>query len=155
MVLLYVRLQGIDKYTGLTVIRNLPIGFVSFILILVFLSRKDMTANEQKIPIKAKLRRLDLGGAAILISGLCCLLLALQWGGTTLPWRSARIVGLCTASGIIIILFFLLQWRLGDDSTMPLHVLFQRSIAVGSCFELLINMCNYAVSPLHSPLPLS
>ena len=108
---------------------------------------------EQKLPIRIKLRRLDLVGAVILISALCCLLLALQWGGISLPWRSPRVIGLLTGSGLILICFFLLQWKLGDDGTMPLHVLYQRSIAFGSAFELFVNMSNYTVNSPINHLP--
>ena len=118
---------------------------MSFFLILLFLDLNGVTMEDRKLPIRVKLRRLDLVGAAILICGLCCLLLALQWGGTSLPWRSSRVIGLLTGSGLILVCFFLLQWKLGDDSTMPLHVLFQRSVAFGSGFELFLNMSNYAV----------
>ena len=97
------------------------------------------------MPFSTKIRRLDLLGATILIAGLCCLLLALQWGGTQFSWRSARIIGLLVGSGLILILFFVIQWWLGEDSTMPLHVLCQRSVAFGSGFELLVNMSNYAI----------
>ena len=131
----------------LTDASNLPIGFASFILVLLSLNLKNVITEDRKLPVGVKMRRLDLLGAAILISGLCCLLLALQWGGTSLPWRSSRIIGLLTGSGLIIVCFFLLQWKIGDNATMPLHVLFQRSVAFGSGFELSINMSNYAVKP--------
>ena len=141
--------------TRLIDISNPPIGFASFILILLFLDLKGVTVEDRMLPIRVKLRRLDLVGAAILISCLCCLLLALQWGGTSLPWRSSRIIGLLTGSGLILVCFFLLQWKLGNDSTMPLHVLFQRSVAFGSGFELFINMSNYTVQSLRSRLAAS
>ncbi len=139
--------------TRLTHTSNLPIGFVSFILILIFLNLEGAIMPEQKLPMKTKLRRLDLIGAAFLISALCCLLLALQWGGISLPWRSSRVIGLLTGSGLILVCFFLLQWKLGDDGTMPLHVLYQRSIAFGSAFELFVNMSNYTVNSFRGHLP--
>ena len=118
---------------------------MSLVLIMLSLDLKGVTTDDRKLPLRVKTRRLDLLGAAILVSGLCCLLLALQWGGTSLPWRSSRIIGLLTGTGLILICFFLLQWKIGDNATMPLHVLFQRSVAFGSGFELFVNMSNYAV----------
>ena len=132
---------------------NLPIGFVSLVLIMLSLDLKGVTTDDRKLSLRVKTRRLDLLGAAILVSGLCCLLLALQWGGTSLPWRSSRIIGLLTGTGLILICFFLLQWKIGDNATMPLHVLSQRSIAFGSGFELFVNMSNYAVKSLRNSNP--
>lgn len=114
---------------------------------------KGVTTDDRKLSLKIKMRRLDLLGAAILVSGLCCLLLALQWGGTSLPWRSSRIIGLLTGTGLILICFALLQWKIGDNATMPLHVLFQRSVVFGSAFELFVNMSNYAVRCLRNFYP--
>lgn len=125
---------------------NLPIGFVSLLLILVCFNRQNTVTEDRNLPTKVKVQRLDLLGATLLISGLCCLLLALQWAGTSQPWRSSKIIGLFIGFGLILGCFFFLQWRLGSNSTMPLQVLFQRSIAFGSAFELLVNMSNYAVS---------
>lgn len=117
-------------------------------MIIIFLKLKDVDTPDRKLPIRVKLQRLDLVGATILISGVCCLLLALQWGGNTLPWKSSRVIGLIVGSGLLIILFFLYQWRLGENSTMPLRILCQRSVACGSGFEFLVNMSNYAVEIL-------
>ncbi len=118
---------------------------MSFILILLFLDRSSVTLESQKLHIIEKWRRLDIVGAAILSGGLCCLLLALQWAGDRYPWRSPQVIGLFTGSGLILVLFFVIQWRLGRDSTIPLHVLSQRSVLSGSAFELFINMSNYTV----------
>ena len=38
--------------------------------------------------------RIDFEGAALLVAGVTCLLLALVWGGNEYPWGSATIVGL-------------------------------------------------------------
>ena len=150
MVLLHVRLLLLLITTRLIATSNLPIGFASFFLILLFLDLNGVTMEDRNLPIRVKLRRLDLVGAAILICALCCLLLALQWGGTSVPWRSSRIIGLLIGSGLILICFFLLQWRLSDDGTMPLPVLFQRSVAFGSGFELFLNISNYTVQSLRN-----
>lgn len=85
-------------------------------------------------------------GAVSLIGGITCLLLALQWGGQTSPWRSSKIIGLFTGSAVLLILFGLLQWRLGEYATIPLRILGQRSILMGSIFIALLDMTAYTVS---------
>jgi hypothetical protein len=53
------------------------------VVIALFLKIPDSEAAKQ--PIAQKLVQLDLLGTAILVPGVVCLLLALQWGGTTYP----------------------------------------------------------------------
>jgi MFS family permease len=60
---------------------NLPIGGVAMIVVACFLNIpvRDTT----KLPLAKKLMQLDAPGTALLIPGVVCLLLALQWGGQT------------------------------------------------------------------------
>ena len=60
---------------------NLPIGGVAMVVIASCLKvpHRDTTT----IPWTEKLVQLDILGTAVLIPGVVCLLLALQWGGQT------------------------------------------------------------------------
>ena len=62
---------------------NLPIGGVAMVVIAVFLKVPDREAT--KLPLADKIRQLDLLGTCILVPGVVCLLLALQWGGPEYP----------------------------------------------------------------------
>jgi MFS family permease len=62
---------------------NLPIGGLAMVVIAVFLNVPDRDTT--KLSMKEKLRQLDLLGTSILVPGVVCLLLALQWGGPTYP----------------------------------------------------------------------
>jgi fatty acid desaturase len=86
-----------------------------------------------------------VGGAALLIAAVCCLLLALQWGGTVSPWKSSRIIGLFVGFGLLFSVFGILQWKLEDDATTPLRILRQRSIYMGSSFVTFTNMAIFTV----------
>jgi hypothetical protein len=63
--------------------------------------------------------KLDLIGASILIPAIICLLLPLQWGGSTYPWNSSRIIGLFVAAVCLTIVFVYSQIKLGDKGTLP------------------------------------
>lgn len=84
-------------------------------------------------------------GALTLIGGVTCLLLALQWGGQTSPWSSGRVIGLFAGFGVLLALFGLLQWRLGEHATIPLRILRQRSVLMGSIFIAILDMTAYTV----------
>lgn len=60
---------------------NLPFGGVAMVAIFFFL--KVPNRDTSKLPCAQKLSQLDAAGTALLVPGVICLLLALQWGGQT------------------------------------------------------------------------
>ncbi len=66
---------------------NLPIGGVAMVIIALYLHVPD-ERGMTKLPLAEKMRQLDLLGTSILVPGVICLLLALQWGGPTYPVRT-------------------------------------------------------------------
>lgn len=60
---------------------NLPFGGVALGIIAWFLSIPDRDTT--KLPLTKKLVQLDVLGTTLLVPGVVCLLLALQWGGQT------------------------------------------------------------------------
>lgn len=84
------------------------------------------------LPLRSKLDRMDPVGAALFIGAVCCLLLALTWGGQTYAWGSSRIVGLFVGFGAVTALFCFWLWRRGETALIPLRVLRKRSICMGA-----------------------
>ena len=80
-----------------------------------------------------------------MIASVCCLLLALQWGGISYPWKSARIIGLLIGFGLLAVVFGVLQWKLEEKATIPLRILRQRSVLMGGFYVALLNMSIYTV----------
>lgn len=84
-----------------------------------------------------RILKLDLIGASILVPAVVCLLLALQWGGTTYPWNSSRIIGLFVGFALLTIIFIYSQIKLGDKGTLPPRLFKNRNVAfalVFACF---------------------
>ncbi|KAK5108519.1 hypothetical protein LTR62_008259 [Meristemomyces frigidus] len=77
---------------------------------------------------------LDLIGTTIFVPCVICLLLALQWGGTTYAWSDYRIIICFTFFAILVLIFVAVQWYSGDKATIPVNIALQRSIAFGSIF---------------------
>lgn len=63
---------------------NLPIGGAAMVFILFILKVPDRGTT--RLPMRQKLAQLDPIGLALLLPGVICLLLALQWGGLQYPW---------------------------------------------------------------------
>jgi MFS family permease len=107
---------------------SLPIGAFSVAVVLLVLKiRRDPKDSDK--PYLDRIKELDLIGAAILVPGIICLLLAVQWGGSTYAWKSSRIIGLFVGAGLLIILFIASQIRFGDAATLPPRILKQRTVA--------------------------
>ncbi|KAL8787632.1 MAG: hypothetical protein Q9195_007678 [Heterodermia aff. obscurata] len=90
---------------------NLPFGAVA--LFTVFFFFKNPERPHTGMTFRQKMHQIDLGGAFLLICGIVCLLLALQWGGTTYPWHNSKVWGCILGFGLIIGCFIALQFKLG------------------------------------------
>lgn len=64
-----------------------------------------------------------------------CLLLALQWGGSTYDWDNGRIIALLVLTGLLLIAFIGIQMWKKDYGTVPPRVFKQRSMAAGALFS--------------------
>jgi hypothetical protein len=97
------------------------------------------------MPFIAKLKQLDLLGIMAIISAVCCLILALQWGQETGQWRQSRVVGCFVGAFFLVLAFGWIQWRKGQSATIPLKILRQRSIFMGAWYLFFLEMAIYVV----------
>lgn len=111
---------------------NLPLGGVTMaILALTLKVRNDST----KAPLKEQIHQLDPLGTLFILPAVICLLLALQWGGTTYSWSNARIVVLLVLFGVLSIVFVYIQhWR-QELATIPPRLMKHRAIVAGTCYS--------------------
>lgn len=113
---------------------NLPIGGLTMAVIILVLrlpSPKDAPKS-----LKEQFHRLDPFGTLVFIPGVVCLLLALQWGGSTYSWQNARIIVLFVVFGLCMAVFIAIQRWKGDTGTVPPRIFLQRSIFFGAVFSL-------------------
>ncbi|KAI1625399.1 DNA repair protein RAD50 [Exophiala viscosa] len=111
---------------------NLPIGGVTMVALAFIL---QLPSIKKKSTFKEQLHRLDPIGTALFVPSIICLLLALQWGGTTYSWANARIIVLIILFVLLFIGFVLVQcWR-QDNATVPPHIIKHRSVAAGVIFS--------------------
>lgn len=114
---------------------NLPVGAVT-VVVIAFFFKPPVRAAVDNYTTKEKLAEFDFLGTFFLIPGIISLLLALQWGGSKHPWKSATIIGLICCAVVLMILFVVIQSRSGERATLPPRIIKQRSIAVGSVVSL-------------------
>jgi hypothetical protein len=65
--------------------------------------------------LREKLIKLDPLGTAILIVSVTTLILALQWGGVSLPWKHGQVWGCLLVFGVTLILFVLYQIKRKEE----------------------------------------
>ncbi|KAF2680027.1 efflux pump antibiotic resistance protein [Lentithecium fluviatile CBS 122367] len=117
------------------------IGAITFVLVLIFCKHKE--EDRQPITLPQQIKQMDPIGASAMTAAICCLFLALQWGGHSKPWNSATIIGLFVGFGLILIVFCITQYKMKENATTPLRVLKQRSILFGALFLFSMAMSAY------------
>lgn len=84
----------------------------------------------RRMPRVHRRRPIDLAGAGLMVAATTSLLLALNWGGTRLPWSSPVILALLATSGIFWALFVT---RIGtaDEALIPRALLRNSVVMLG------------------------
>lgn len=114
---------------------NLPIGGLAAILIFFFF-QTPKAAKPQVATLKEKLLQMDLVGTFVLMAAIICLILALQWGGTTKPWNSADVIGTLVGFGLIIIIFIGIEIHLGDRALIVPRLIKQKTMTLLALFQV-------------------
>jgi len=90
--------------------------------------------NPLHLTFLQRILKLDLVGCCILLPTVICLLLALQWGGTTYAWNSSHIIGLLVGSAILACSFVYSQIEQGDGGVMPPPLFRNRNVLCAILF---------------------
>lgn len=114
---------------------NLPIGGFCYFGFF-FLVHPPKTPPGEALTLGGFFRTLDLYGLIVLTPCVACLLIALQWGGTTYAWSNGRIIALLTLFGVLVITFVVVEWWEGGDAMVPKRVVKQRSVVAAVLFAL-------------------
>ncbi|MCJ1399322.1 hypothetical protein MMC11_002524 [Xylographa trunciseda] len=115
---------------------NLPIGAVATIIVVFVL--KLPAAKKTDMSLLQQFNRLDPVGNLFFLPGMVCLLLALQWGGSTYAWNDPRIIAMFVLFGVFIITFIGIQLWKKDIATVPPHIISQRSVAAGLWYSFVV-----------------
>ncbi|THW80427.1 MFS transporter [Aureobasidium pullulans] len=112
---------------------NLPFGAVTMIFIFFFFN-PTKSAKKLSVGWKNRVMDFDPAGTVIFLPMIICLLLALQWGGSTYPWSSGRVIALFVVFGVLLAIFISIQFYVGEQATIPPRIIKQRSVAASAWF---------------------
>ncbi|KKK22058.1 hypothetical protein P175DRAFT_0503065 [Aspergillus ochraceoroseus IBT 24754] len=114
---------------------NLPIGGVTFLVILKFFQAPPREIEKRSY--SERLKSFDFPGVSVFMSAVICLLLALQWGGSTYSWSNWRVLLLLCMFGVLFIVFLIIQYRQGESAIVPPRIISDRTV----CLCCLFNFC--------------
>ncbi|KAK1565949.1 major facilitator superfamily transporter [Colletotrichum navitas] len=125
-----------------------PFGVVSLLALVVLLKGSVRPANTSR---RERLRRVDYAGSLVLVAATGAMLYAVTYAGSEYHWSDGRIIAALTAGVAGLVLFWLLERRLGRSETvepvMPLRLLNHRTgatVAAGAfASSLLSNWTNF------------
>ncbi|KXH43249.1 major facilitator superfamily transporter [Colletotrichum nymphaeae SA-01] len=129
---------------------NLIVGAPS-ILFLAFFYKPPAHHKIEPIGWKDFIYTLDLPGVAVVLGGLTCFILAIEYGGVTKAWNSGTVIGLLVAFGVLVIVFIVLEWYQGDRALLVGRLMKRRTIAACAVF---VSMINFSFFPLAYNLPI-
>ncbi|MFG1673951.1 MDR family MFS transporter [Micromonospora sp. NPDC049282] len=94
------------------------------------------------VPFQRREHTVDWIGAALLVVGVSCLLLALSWGGNSYAWGSAVIVGLFVA-GAVLGVAFLLQEARTREPILPLRLFRSATFALANSAGFVLGLVMF------------
>ncbi|KAJ5106755.1 hypothetical protein N7456_003430 [Penicillium angulare] len=128
---------------------NLPLGAITIITLVCFF--KPPARDTIKSPsIVERLKGLDVPGAFMFAPSIIMILLALQWGGTTYPWKSATIIGLFLGSAGLGVVFALWQIYRKEKAMIPPRLITDRTLFF-ACFTEFFAMGAVYISIYYLP----
>ncbi|KAF2005173.1 putative aflatoxin efflux pump [Amniculicola lignicola CBS 123094] len=116
---------------------NLPIGACTILAIILLLELE--TPKRENLTVLTRILRLDPIGVLFFFPSMVCLVLALQWGGTSYAWSEPKIIGLLVTFGVLFIVFIIVEVMTPDTAMAPTRVVLNRSMAGSMVFTFLIS----------------
>lgn len=124
-----------------------------FAVLLILLPRKFAVADRNQT-VTEKLKSLDFLGLAMLMPSIICLLLAFQWAGSTMSWSDARIIVLFILSGMLCIVFFIVQRMWPHKAMLPARIVGRKTVLMCALYNFSLGgaatVLEYYVRPNHT-----
>ncbi|MBQ1072658.1 MFS transporter [Micromonospora sp. C31] len=112
---------------------NLPLGILAILVCSRVLRLIPFTRRDHSI---------DWLGAALLVAGVSCLLLALSWGGNEYAWGSGVIVGLFVAGTVLGVAFVLQEARVAEP-ILPLRLFRSATFALANSAGFVLGLVMF------------
>ncbi|GAA4555733.1 MDR family MFS transporter [Planotetraspora kaengkrachanensis] len=111
---------------------NLPVGVISLIV----------TSLALKIPLVRRPHKIDYLGAAIIVAGVSCLLLYLDWAGSEFGWTAPGSLALIAGFVALAALFVLVELRAAEP-IIPMRLFRNAIYSVGNAYTFLAGLAMF------------
>ncbi|UNI23780.1 hypothetical protein JDV02_009580 [Purpureocillium takamizusanense] len=119
---------------------NLPIGGLGLLCLFTsFTTPKSAKRAQKDVCWKSLLLELDLVGNILTTGSVACFTLAMQHGGTSVPWSEDYIITLLALSGIFLAALVLNEWSMGERALIPTRLIAQWPVWPNCAFTFFIS----------------
>lgn len=119
---------------------NLPIGGIAMLVIAFFF---EAVHRAVYLSWRERLEQFDIIGTVLFIPSIVCVLLAMEWGGTTYAWSSGRIIALFVIFGVTLIAFIAVQFWRPQYATLSPSMLGKRNVWASALFAFFMGSAYY------------
>ncbi|SPO07787.1 related to major facilitator (MFS1) transporter [Cephalotrichum gorgonifer] len=124
---------------------NLPIGGLSALTILFFFQPPD-SAKPVIATGTEKFLQMDPVGVVIIMGGILCYLLALQYGGeTNSHWDKGKVIGLVIGFTLLSVTFVTWEYYQGERAMLVPRIIKQRAIGISAIFTMFFSGSYFLV----------
>ena len=106
---------------------NLPLGVLAATIIVVFF-QTPVAAKPAEATWWEQFLQMDFLGSFTIMAAIVCYLLAMQWAGVTKPWNDSAVIVTLIGFGMMVLLFILNEWRMGERALIQYRVFRNKSI---------------------------
>lgn len=124
---------------------NLPLGGFTIFILVFFLHPPESPPKESKT-WREYILRFDPIGTILFAPSIICLLVALQWGGTTYKWSDGRIIALLVVFGVLILGFAAVQPLMGDNATLNKKALASRHTVCAALYSFCVSASFFVMA---------
>jgi len=96
---------------------NLPVSALTFLLLLIFLD-----VHNPRTAVVEGFKAVDWFGSLSILAMTLMLLLGLEFGGATFPWKSPQVLSLIVVGSLLSMAFIFSEKRLARYPIMPLEL---------------------------------
>lgn len=124
---------------------NLPLGGIT-IFILVFFLELPATPRGVAKTWKEYILRFDPIGTILFAPSIICLLLALQWGGTTYAWSNPKIIALLVVFAVLLLGFAVVQPFMKDNATLNTKAVTSRHTMCAALYAFCVSAAFFVMA---------
>ncbi|WP_169944667.1 MDR family MFS transporter [Microbispora sp. H11081] len=111
---------------------NVPIGVISLVV----------TSMALRIPFTRRSHRIDYLGAALIVAGVSCFLLYLDWAGGELGWTAPGSLAMLSGFVALAALFVFVELR-APEPILPMRLFRNKIFSVGNGFNFLAGLAMF------------